>query len=61
MIAYMRLEDGSLRDDVPQRERDVYLLIFESGHASRYVARKLKISRSSVQVYLRRLRARVGQ
>ena len=56
--AYMRPGGLHLRGDVPTRELEVYLLVYEHGHSARWVARKLRLSRASVRVYLQRLRAR---
>lgn len=56
--AFMRLEDGTLRTDVPDSEVRVYLLVVERGHSVRYLARHLGMSRETVRSYLRRLRAR---
>lgn len=58
MRQYMRPDGGALREDVPDRERQVYLLVYEHGHSVRYVARQLEIKRESVRTYLRRLRER---
>jgi DNA-directed RNA polymerase specialized sigma24 family protein len=59
LIAFMRLEDGSLREDVPPSERDVYVLIYEQGHSIRWTARERGLSRETVRSYIRRLKAKV--
>lgn len=61
LIAYVRLEDGSFRPGIPAGELRVYRLVCEEGHSTRYAARALNISRSTVKTALRRLRARVGK
>jgi len=60
MIAFVRLEDGSFRDGIPDGELKVYVHVYEKGHAIRHAARELGLSRETVRSYLRRLRARVG-
>lgn len=57
--AFMRPTGQHLRTDVPRRELEVYLAVYEHGHSTRWVARKLEITRSSVRVYVRRLLERV--
>lgn len=59
MRAWMRPDGGELREDVPQREREVYLHVYEHGHAVRWVARHMRVSRASVRTYLRRLHIRL--
>lgn len=54
---WIRLEDGTIRLDVPEGEARVYLAI-EQGDSVRSAARRLGISRESVRSYLRRLKAR---
>jgi len=61
LIAYVRLEDGSFREGIPQGELKVYVQVFEHGHSVRHAARDLGLSRETVRSYLRRLRARVGR
>ncbi len=60
MRAFMRRPDGSLRPDVPAREQQVYVDVFEQGHNTRWVARHRGISRDTVKTYLKRLRGRLG-
>ncbi len=60
LIAWMRGENGSLRDDVPRSEQRAYELVYEQGHSTRFAARKLAVARASVVSALRRLRARAG-
>lgn len=55
---YVRDDAGQIRDEVPDREREVYLAVHEQGHSTRWAARALGISRATVQTYLRRLRDR---
>ena len=57
---HMRPDGTHLRSDVPKRELEIFILIFESNLSTRSVARSLGISRSSVKVYVRRLRGRAG-
>jgi hypothetical protein len=57
--SYMRLPDGSLRLDVPERERQVYVDVYEAGHSPRWVARERGINRDTVKGYLKRLRSRL--
>ncbi len=59
LIAYVRLEDGSFRAGIPSGELRVYEMVMEAGHSTRYTARHLGLSRSTVTSYLRRLRGRV--
>jgi DNA-binding CsgD family transcriptional regulator len=54
----MRPGGEYLRVDVPRREVEVYLLVYEHGHAVRWVARHLELSRSTVKIYLQRLKER---
>lgn len=61
MAEFMRPTGGELRLDVPDRERTVYVLVFERGHAVRWVARHLGMRASTVRVYIRRLRERLGR
>ena len=58
--AYMRPDGQHLRADVPKRELEIYLLIFEHGRSPRWVAKHLEITRSTVRTYIRRLRGRAG-
>ena len=58
--AYMRPDGRHLRTDVPKREAEIYVMIFSHGRSVRWVARRLKLSRSSVRTYCARLRARAG-
>jgi len=58
--AYVRPGGLQLRGDIPRRELEVYLYCFEMGRSLGWVAKRLKIHRSSVRMYLRRLRERVG-
>lgn len=60
MIAFMRLEDGSIRPDVPASEVAVYLAVYEQGHSIRHTARARQLSRETVRAYLRRLKARLA-
>lgn len=53
--AFMRLEDGTLRLDVPKAEVDAYLLVIERGHSERWAAARLGVSRRTVRVRLLRL------
>lgn len=55
--AWIRLEDGTLRLDVPRAEAQVFLGL-EQGLGLRAIARQLGLSRETVRSYLRRLRAR---
>lgn len=59
--AWMRLEDGTLRLDVPKAEADAYLLVCERGFSERTAAVKLNCSRRTVRVRLMRLRTKAGQ
>ena len=56
--AYVRVEQGRFRADVPRRELQVYCYVYEQGHSTRWAARKLEISRSSVRTYIQRLKER---
>ena len=59
LIAFMRLEDGTLRTEgIPESELLVYLLVYEQGHSIRHAARNRQLSRETVRSYLRRLKAR---
>src|SRR6187397_790346 len=49
MIAFMRLEDGSLRTDVPPSELEVYRLVYEQGLSVRHAARSRGLSRETVR------------
>jgi DNA-binding NarL/FixJ family response regulator len=59
LVMFMRGGYGELREDVPKREREVYVLVVEQGHAVRWVARELRIRRESVKGFLRRLEKRL--
>lgn len=59
MIAFVMLEDGTERPGIPLGELQVFRLVYLKGHSSRYAARKLGMSRSSVQTLKRRLRKRM--
>lgn len=59
--AFMRLEDGTLRLDMPKAEVDAYLLVIERGHSERWAASKLGVSRRTVRVRLERLSAKAGR
>lgn len=61
LSAFMRPTGGQLRDDVPEREREVYVAVHEQGHSTRWAARALGLARPTVQEYLRRLRARAAR
>jgi RNA polymerase sigma factor (sigma-70 family) len=45
--------------ELPDRERQVAQLVYLDGHAARWVARTLEISRASVRSYLQRIKARL--
>ncbi len=59
--AYMRPDGEHLRCDVPKRELEIYVHVYELGHSVRWVARRLKLHRSSVRTYVRRLMGRAEQ
>jgi hypothetical protein len=59
MIAFMRPDGRHLRIDVPRRELEVYLCLYEHARSARMAAAQLGITRSTVRVYLKRLRARM--
>ena len=58
--AFVRPGGLHLRADIPRRELEVYLHVYECGKSVRWVARKFQVHRSSVRSYLRRLLDRVG-
>lgn len=58
---YMRLDDGTLRLDVPESEVRVYRLIVEQGHSIRWTAKHLGVHRESVRSYMRRLKTRAAR
>jgi DNA-directed RNA polymerase specialized sigma24 family protein len=60
LLAFMRPDGGPLRVTVPKREREAYRLYYELGLSSREAARVMRVSRSALRVYLRRLRERAG-
>ena len=60
LVRYWSLDGELLRADIPRRELEVYLHVFECGKSARWVARRFKVHRSSVRSYLRRLLERVG-
>ncbi len=59
--AYVRPGGLHLRVDVPRRELEVYLLVFEQGRTVRWVARHMQVTRSSVRTWVLRLRGRAEQ
>ena len=59
LCRYMYLPDGSLRQDVPESERQVFSDVFEVGMTVRQVARSRGLARGTVRVYLNRLRKRL--
>ena len=60
LLKFMRGPDGGLRTDVPKREVDVYLAVYEQGHNVKWTARHLGIRRETVKVYIKRLKERAG-
>ena len=59
--AYVRLPNGHFRCDIPRRELEIYVRVFEQGRGQGWVAKKLKISKSTVKTYIKRLRKRASK
>ena len=58
--AYMRPDGRHLRADVPKREQEVYMHVFEHGRSVRWVAKRLELHRGTVRTYVERLKTRAG-
>ena len=59
--AWLHPDGQHLRSDLPRRELEVAVHIFCHGRSTRWVARKLEISRSSIRTYILRITKKATQ